>query len=97
VPKLFSSQSQSQSLGYPSNNFHSLEKERGGYSGGKGAERLGMEGRDKGTAFTMMTVTAGGGGRKVAGGGESQDDLTIGWEYRHERVLVAKVAVHDMA
>lgn len=50
-----------------------------------------------GRGFVMTSVTAGRSGRKVGGGGESQDDLTEGRGYGLERVLVAKVDVHDMA
>lgn len=92
VPKLFSSQNST-----PSNDFPSFERERAGYSRGKGTERLGTGRRDAGRGFTMTTVTAGRSARKGGGGSESQDDLTAGWEGGSERVLVAKVDVHDMA
>ncbi|KAH8778273.1 hypothetical protein F5882DRAFT_440670 [Hyaloscypha sp. PMI_1271] len=92
VPKLFSSKNSN-----PSNDFPSFEREGAGYSRGKGTERLGTGRRDAGRGFTMTTVTAGRSARKGGGGSESQDDLTAGWEGGSERVLIAKVDVHDMA
>ncbi|KAE9379385.1 hypothetical protein N431DRAFT_434387 [Stipitochalara longipes BDJ] len=90
VPRFFSSQNSS-------SDFASLEmasrlrdkRERTGMGG--------VGGIDKGRGFVMTTVTAGRSGRKVGGGGESQDDLTDGWVNGHERVLIAKADVHDMA
>jgi hypothetical protein len=92
VPKFFSSQNSN-----PSNDFPSFEREGAGYSRGKGTGRLGTGRRGADRGFTMTTVTAGRSARKGGGRSESQDDLTAGWEGGSERVLVAKVDVHDMA
>ncbi len=87
VPKLFSS--------HPSSDFPSFSM--AGHPRDGRSDRFGMGRKDARNGFVMTTVTAGRSGRKGGGRSESQDDLTDGLAYGHERVLDAKIDVHDMA
>jgi hypothetical protein len=87
VPKLFSS--------HPSNDFPSLSIT--GNPRDERTDRFAIGRGNAGKGFVMTNITAGRSGKKVGGRSESQDDLTDGLEYGHERVLVAKANVYDMA
>lgn len=82
APKLFSS--------HPSADFQSHPRDERNDTFGTGRRAVGK-------GFVMTTITAGRSGKKMGGRSESQDDLTQGLEYGHERVLVAKMVVHEMA
>jgi hypothetical protein len=88
VPKLFSS--------HPSSDFPSFSM-AGGHPRDERGDMFGAGRMDIGKGFTMTTIRAGRSGRIGGGRSESQDDLTDGLGYGHDRVLVAKVDVHNMA